>query len=136
MKLIGVDYGQRRIGIAITDENGEFIRSLPTLDRKTTPQYLDSLCGTAKREQASQIVVGLPLDEDGGETVMSQEIRAFAVRLGRMTGLPVHFVDESLTSKRANVIIRYRKRKYRQNKGNTDKVAACLILEEYMRESQ
>ena len=135
MKLIGFDYGRRRIGIAATDESGEFIRSLPTLDRRKHPQYLDVLSAIVKEEKPSQIVVGLPLDLDGRDTAMSLEIRAFAANLARLTALAVHFVDESLTSRRANDIILYKKRKSRRNKENIDKIAACLILEEYRRET-
>ncbi len=136
MKLIGIDYGKRRIGLAITDETGEFIHSLPTLDRKTSPRYLNALCAAIKREQVSQIAVGLPLDQNDLDTATSQEIRAFAARLEREAGLPVHFVDESLTSRRAHDIIRNRKQKYRRNKKNIDGIAACLILEAYKREKQ
>ena len=136
MKLIGIDYGRRRIGIAATDENGEFIRSLPTLDRKTQPAYFDALSDVVAREGAGGIVVGLPLDADGGDTAMSLEIRAFAARLEKTIAVPVHFVDESLTSKRANDIILYKKRKSRRTRGTVDRIAACLILEEFQRETR
>ncbi len=135
MKLIGVDYGQRRIGVAVTDESGEFVRSLAALDRKTSPQYMERLSGIIAQEQPSGIVVGIPLDVDGNDTRMSLEIRSFAASLAQKTSLPVHFVDESLTSKRANDIIRNRKRKQRRNKANIDRIAACLILEEYKKEN-
>lgn len=136
MKLIGIDYGRRRIGIATTDENGEFIRSLPTIDRKTRPNYLDALVTIVKEERASQIVVGLPLDADGGDTKMSLEIRAFVSQLVQKTPVPVHFVDESFTSMRANDILLYRKRKSRRKKENIDRIAACLIIEQFQRETQ
>jgi putative Holliday junction resolvase len=134
MKLIGIDYGMRRIGLAATDESGEFIRSLPTIDRKKSHQFLEDLCGIIASENASQIVIGLPLNDDGGDTSMSLEIRAFAARLSQKITVPIKFVDESLTSVRANDIIRYRKKKQRREKGNVDKIAACLILEEFKRE--
>jgi len=134
MKLIGIDYGMRRIGLAATDESGEFIRSLPTIDRKTSNQFLEDLCGIIASENASQIVIGLPLNDDGVDTPMSLEIRAFAARLSQKIAVPIKFVDESLTSVRANDIIRYRKKKQRREKGNVDKIAACLILEEFKRE--
>jgi putative Holliday junction resolvase len=136
MKLIGIDYGKRRIGLAITDETGQFIRSLPTLDRKTSPRYVSTLRALIEQEQVSQIVVGLPLDPSDLDTAMSHEIRAFAARLEREAGLPVHFVDESLTSRRARDIMLNRKRKHRRNKENIDAVAACLILEAHTREKE
>ncbi len=136
MKLIGIDYGKRRIGLAITDETGQFVRSLPTLDRKTSPRYVSALRTLIEQERVSQIVVGLPLDSCDLDTAMSQEVRAFAARLEREAGLPVHFVDESLSSKRAHDILRNRKKKHRRNKENIDAVAACLILEAHTREKE
>jgi putative holliday junction resolvase len=136
MKLIGVDYGRRRIGLAVTDENGEFIRSLPTLHRKSNTSYLYELVEIIQKENPSQIVVGLPLNADDQDTTMSLEIRAFADKLRRMASLPVHFIDESLTSKRALDIILHHKKKRRQNKENTDRIAACLILEAFQKEKR
>ncbi|HMD69573.1 MAG TPA: Holliday junction resolvase RuvX, partial [Chitinivibrionales bacterium] len=88
-----------------------------------------------KEEHASRIVVGLPLGTDGGDTTMSLEIRAFAAQLAQKTTVPVDFVDESLTSVRASDILLDRKRKSRRNKGNIDRIAACLIIEQFQRES-
>jgi putative holliday junction resolvase len=136
MKLIGIDYGRRRIGLATTDETGEFIRSLPTLDRKKQPRHIDILSDIVGKERVSGVVIGLPLDADGGETEMSLEIRAFAAKLSGKTTVPVHFVDESLTSKRAHDIILYRKRKSRRDKGAVDGIAACLIIEEFKKETR
>jgi putative Holliday junction resolvase len=136
MKLIGVDYGRRRIGLAVTDENGEFIRSLPTLLRKSNAPYLKELVAIIQQENPSWIIIGLPLDANDKDTAMSLEIRAFADKLGRMASLPVYFVDESLTSIRAGDIIRHHKKKHRQNKENTDRIAACLILDAFQKEKR
>jgi putative Holliday junction resolvase len=136
MKLIGLDYGTRRIGVAVTDDSGEFIRSLPTLDRKKGTLSVEAIAALIKQENPEKIIIGLPLDKDDRDTAMSLEIRKFAATLERLTSLPVHFIDESLTSRRANVIIRNRRMKQRRNKGNIDRIAACLILEEYKKENQ
>jgi putative Holliday junction resolvase len=136
MKLIGVDYGRKRIGLAVTDENGEFIRSLPTLLRNNSKPFLDELAAIITHEGPSQIVVGLPLDADDRDTPMSLEIRSFAEKLKHVTSLPVHFVDESMTSIRAHAIILNHKKKRRHAKENTDKIAACLILEAFQKENQ
>jgi putative holliday junction resolvase len=134
MKLIGVDYGRRRIGVAVTDETGEYIRSLPTIDRRQSGDWFNALCAVVAAETPSQIVVGLPLGTNDEETSMSREVRVFAKRLGTTTRVPVHYVDESLTSVRASVLVRNRKKKERRNKGNVDKIAACLILEAFQKE--
>ena len=134
MKLLGVDYGRRRIGIAVTDEQGEYIKGLPTLDRKKTTDFLRSLEAIISRQQPRRIVMGLPLDIDGHETVMSLEVRAFAEKLQAISSVPVSFVDESLTSVRAAGIMRFKKKKDRRDKQAVDRIAACLILEAFQKE--
>jgi putative holliday junction resolvase len=135
MKLIGLDYGKRRIGVAVTDETGEFIRGLPTIDRQACRgDCLRLLDGVIRRENPDRIVVGLPLDPLDAETAMSREVRAFAAKLSAHTSVPVEFVDESLTSRRAYDIIRMRKKKHRRARENIDRIAACLILEAFQRE--
>jgi putative Holliday junction resolvase len=136
MKLIGLDYGKRRIGVAVTDETGEFIRGLPTVDRLVsgTDDLLTTLVGIIGRENPERIIIGLPLDRYDEDTAMSLEIRKFAGTLSKVTSVPIEFIDESLTSRRAHDIIRMRKKKHRRAKENIDRIAACLILEAYVRE--
>jgi putative Holliday junction resolvase len=131
MKLIGIDYGRRRIGVALTDENGEYIRGLPTIDRNRVPDHLRALGSLIADERPARIVVGLPLDINGDETVMSKEIRSFASELERATSVPVRFVDESLSSVEATAIMRLRKKKDRRDKKTVDRIAACIILEAF-----
>jgi putative holliday junction resolvase len=133
MKLFGIDYGRRRIGVAVTDENGEYIRGLPTIDRNKTPDYFRALRSIIETECPERIVIGLPLDIDGDETVMSTEIRAFASELGSLVSLPVCFVDESLSSIEAAALMRFRKKKDRRNKEAIDRMAACIILESFQK---
>jgi putative holliday junction resolvase len=133
MKLIGIDYGRRRIGVAATDETGEYIRGLPTIDRLRVNDYIAALRTVIEQEHPEKIVIGLPLDIDGDETVMSKEIRAFASALTAAAGLPVAFVDESLSSKAATAHLRLRKKKDRRNKEAVDRIAACVILESFQK---
>lgn len=134
MKLIGVDYGRRRIGIAITDDSGSSVRGLPTLDRLKHPDAIGSLCTIITHEQPVAIVIGLPLSILDGETEMSREVRTFAANLKKKSNLPVHFVDESLSSVRSHDILKVRKKKQRRDKGNVDRIAACLILDSYIKD--
>jgi putative holliday junction resolvase len=138
MKLIGVDYGRRRIGLAVTDETGTLVRGLATIDRKKCPDLTAALTAAIAAEQPQAMVFGLPLDVDDGETAMSAEVRAFAADFEKnaCTRLPVHFVDESLTSIQAKELLRYKKKKIRRDKAMTDRIAACLILEAFLREQK
>jgi putative holliday junction resolvase len=136
MKLIGVDYGRRRIGLAVTDETAALARGLPTIDRKKCLDGRAALAAVISTEQPGALVFGLPLDADGRDTAMAAEIRAFAADVGKNTGLPVHFVDESLTSKEAAELLRFRRKKERRKKETVDKIAACLILDAFINENK
>ena len=136
MKLIGIDYGRRRIGLAATDSGGLVVGGLATVDRRKHPAAAAEVARIARNESARALVVGVPLDADGEETTMSREARAFGAQVGEITGLSVYYVDESFTSTRAAGILRSRKKKQRQTKTNTDRIAACLILEQFQREQE
>jgi putative Holliday junction resolvase len=135
MKLIGVDYGRRRIGLAVTDETGSVVRGLSTLDRKKYPGLTSALASVIAAERPDAVVFGLPLDADGRDTAMASEIRVFAGAVQKDTRLPVYFVDESLTSKRASELLRFRKSKTRRDKKAVDRISACLILEAFLKEN-
>lgn len=135
MKLIGVDYGRRRIGVATTDETGTLVRGLATIDRRKHGHPLTALLDVFARERPDAAVFGLPLDADDHETPMSAEIRKFAADLEKKVAFPISFIDESLTSKQASELLRFRKRKERRNKEAVDRIAACLILEAFLREN-
>jgi putative holliday junction resolvase len=133
MKLIGVDYGRRRMGLAVTDETGSVVRGLLTIDRKKCRDCRAEITALVEKEKADALVFGLPFGSDEGETLMSAEVREFA---GQFHPLPVHFVDESMTSKKAGELLRFRKKKVRKDKSINDRIAACLILEEFLREQK
>ena len=135
MKLLGIDYGRRRIGVAVTDETGAISRGLTTIDRKKHPDFINTLLSLIEQEKPDALVIGLPLDITDAETVMSKEVRSFTELLQKRSGLTVHFVDESLSSKRAAELMRFRKKKDRRDKAAIDRLAACLILDQF-REDQ
>jgi putative Holliday junction resolvase len=135
MRLIGVDYGRRRIGLAVADGAAAIAHGLPTIDRKKNSDPRTAIAAVIAVERPGALVFGVPLDADDRETRMAAEIRAFAEGIKKDSGLPVYFVDESLTSKQAAELLRFRRKKERRKKESVDKLAACLILEEYLREN-
>lgn len=135
MKLMGIDYGLRRVGIAVTDSEGLSIKGLTTIDRKKHPDLTDTILNLVDQQKPDTLIFGLPLDSDNAETVMSKEVRAFAEKLHINSGLPIKFVDESYSSKKAAELMRFRKKKERRDKAAIDRLAACLILEAF-REGQ
>ncbi len=132
MKLIGIDYGRRRIGVAVSDEDGTLARSLGIIDRKSRPNCVDELIKIISEENPAALIFGLPLGGDDEETAMSREVREFATAVEQRTNLPVRFVDESYTSKKAAELMMYRSKKARRDKSLSDRIAACLILQEYI----
>jgi putative Holliday junction resolvase len=137
MKLLGLDYGEKRIGLAVTDESGVYIRGLPTIFFKKNQLILiNNIIEIINKEKPDAIVIGLPLNSQGLDTKMSLKIREFAKKLHDISGLPINFVDESLTSKRAYDIIQYKKKKQRQKKENIDRISACLILQAFIEEQK
>jgi len=132
MKLMGIDYGRRRIGVAVSDDGGTLARSAGIVDRKTHPNGVDELIRIISAETPAALVFGLPLGGDDEETAMSKEAREFANAVGQRVNLPIHFIDESFTSKRASELMMHRKKKARRDKSLSDRIAACLILQEYI----
>jgi len=132
MKLIGIDYGRRRIGVAVSDEGGTLARSIGVVDRKSRPDCVGELIKIIAEENPAALIFGLPLGGDDEETAMSREVRDFAAKIEQRIAVPIHFVDESFTSKRASELMMHRKKKSRRDKSLSDRIAACLILQEYI----
>ncbi len=136
MKLLGIDYGRRRIGIAATDLTGEYIRGCATIDRNKCPDTILALTDLIIKESPDALVFGIPLGPNDEETAMSREIRTFAKQLtdAAQLKIPVHFIDESFSTIHAQQILRFQKKKQRRNKQNIDRIAACSILESFQRQ--
>ena len=129
--IVAFDYGRARIGWALADPTGITVRGLETLSGGPTPEAAGQRAAAAVRETpAGQIVVGLPLHEDGAESGLSAEARRFGAALEAASGLPVVFHDETLTSWEAEEALKARGvdlRKARQE-GLIDREAACALL--------
>lgn len=138
MKLLGIDFGHRRIGIATTDATGTIARGVTTIDRKKNPQYLPLIQDIIDQEAPEKIIFGLPLGPDDEETEMCASVRNFQQKIydKLKIELPFDFQDESFSSVRTHEIMkRTSSKKKRAQKENIDRLAACLILEDYIRES-
>jgi len=96
--ILAIDYGRKRMGLAVSDEMGLVARPLETLERKNRRDDVKRLREIARAHGARRIVVGHPLRLDGTRGEMAEEVERFAVRLQKQLGLPVALVDERLTS--------------------------------------
>jgi putative Holliday junction resolvase len=133
-RILAIDYGLKRCGIAVTDPLQMIASPLETVE---TGKVLDYLKNYIANEDVESLVIGMPLRDDGTEPEIASKIRAFIkVLQDHFPSMEVHEVDERFTSKMAmNALIQGgMKKKNRRKKGNIDKVSAALILQSYMEE--
>ena len=131
-RLLALDYGTKRVGVAITDELQMIASGLCTV---RTHDCMDFLIEYISKEAVSAIVMGLPKDLNNQKTDSTPYVKGFAKQLRKQfPGLEVHFVDERFTSKMAfqSMIDGGLKKKARQNKALVDEVSATLILQSFM----
>lgn len=135
MRVLGLDFGERRIGLALSDPTGTIASPLETLQRRGGKRPpLTRLEAVARSHAAERLVVGLPLDLQGSETPWCREVRAMGDALARRLALPVSYVDERLTSVRAEKAVRALglRKEQREEKGRVDAAAAALILQAWL----
>jgi putative Holliday junction resolvase len=134
-RYLAVDYGERRIGVALSDPTATIASPLTTLPRRAGKRPpIAALLELCTEHQVSGIVVGLPLTLDGTDSDWTREVREFAARLQERAGLPVTLVDERLTSVRAEQAVRGigLPRKQREQRERVDAAAAALILQAHL----
>jgi len=135
---LGVDYGRRRIGLALSDETAVLARPWQTVAAGRTPAasarlVADVLAGGAEESDGlGAVVVGLPRKLGGEDTDQTAPAKAFAAELGRLTGLPVDLQDERLTSHEADARLAEHERDWRKRKARLDAAAAAVILQEFL----
>ncbi|MGD2123238.1 MAG: Holliday junction resolvase RuvX [Gemmatimonadota bacterium] len=135
MRVLGIDFGERRIGLAVSDPSGTLASPLPTLKRRAGKRPpLATLADLAEEHEVGAIVFGLPLTLEGVDSDWTRTVRKVAKSLGDRTGLPIHFMDERLTSVRAERAIRSLglPKKKREEKERVDAAAAVLILQAWL----
>ncbi|HEX3742257.1 MAG TPA: Holliday junction resolvase RuvX [Terriglobales bacterium] len=131
-RVLGLDVGSRRIGIAISDPLGVTAQGLPTLLRQNKRLDFEQLARIITGYQVSEIVVGYPLRLSGAEGIQSGKMQIFAEELRKKFGLPVHLWDERLTSTQANRLLRETDLSIKKRGQAVDRMAATLILQNWM----
>lgn len=126
--------GNRRIGVAVSDELGLTAQPVLTLERKRSPREdLRSLARLARRFGVVGIVVGNPVHLSGDLSPQAAKTQAFAAQLGEISGLPIHLWDERLTSREAHQILYEAGHARQEHRKVVDQVAAVLILQSFLR---
>jgi putative Holliday junction resolvase len=129
-RLLAIDYGERRIGLAVSDPTGTIASPAGFILRRPGKRApVTELARRARELEARGFVLGLPLDEEGAETARAAEVRALAAALERRTGLPVRLVDERFTTAAALRAIRELGGSTRGRKGDVDALAATVLLQ-------
>jgi putative holliday junction resolvase len=131
-RILAVDYGRKRIGLALSDELCLTARPLVTLMRVNRRKDMNRLREICREHQVKQVIVGRPLHMTGKSSPLAEEAARFAARLGKEAGLPVELVDERLTTWEAREIVSETKRGTRRGGTPIDDVAAAVFLREYL----
>jgi putative holliday junction resolvase len=134
-RILGVDYGERRIGLALSDPTAMIASPLPTLARRKGKRPpIAPLTRLIEEHEVEEVVVGLPLTLEGDDSDWTREVREFADALQQRSGRPVSLQDERMTSVRAERAVRSlgMNRARREQKERIDAAAAVLILQAYL----
>lgn len=132
MKLVGIDYGTKRTGIAATDTGGSMAFPRRTITMTTRDRFFEELLAVLKHEAPVGIVVGLPLLLDGSETLVTRQVRNFVDRLKRRTTLPVYLMPEALSSHEAETDLREAGLNLKKAHAVVDQQAAVRILQSFL----
>ncbi len=131
-RLLGVDYGRARVGLAVCDPDRKIAFPLATYQRQGPAQASAYFQALVKEETITGLVVGLPLHTDGREGAAAAEARAFGAWLAEATGLPVVFWDERFTTMEAESALWAAGLTHRRRKDRRDRVAAQILLQTYL----
>ncbi len=131
-RILALDFGTRRIGLAVSDPLGITAQGLPTLLRKNKRTDLATLRDVIERNEIHEIVVGLPLRLSGAESASTEKAREFATMLEKEFALPVHMWDERFTSVEANRVLRESEMSIKKRGEAVDRLSAVLILQAFL----
>ena len=131
-RILGMDVGRKRLGLAITDPLGFTVQPLFTLHRGTSHADLKSIGRVLRKHAVAEIVVGNPLHMSGEVSPQALKTQAFAEDLRTTFGLPVHLTDERLTTSQAHLHLHAMGKPRQEHRGLVDQVAAVLILEGFI----
>ncbi len=131
-RVLALDLGKRRIGLALSDELGLTAQGLPTLERTKIREDLARLAQLAAERNVTQILIGNPIHMSGQEGRQAGHAREFGARLKAATGLPVEYWDERLTTVQAQRVLRESGVSIEKRAKAVDRLAAMILLESYL----
>ena len=131
-RILAIDFGSRKIGLAVSDELGVTAQGLSTYYRGNKKADFDHLRRVIRQYGVTEIVMGLPLRMSGSEGIQAEKVQSFAEELRHKFKLPVQLFDERLTSVEANRVLRETDMSIRRRAEVVDQLAAVLILQSYL----
>ncbi len=132
MRALGVDFGEKRVGLAVSDDAGSLVVPVGAIFRKNDAQVAAAIAQAARDREVGRIVVGHPLRPDGSEGTSGLRTRLFARRLAEVSGLPVDLHGEGLTTVAAEQNLREAGIPARRREGARDAEAAAVLLRDYL----
>ena len=132
MRIMGIDFGDARTGIAVSDEMNILVGDAWTLSQRSPELVAEAIAAEAARRGVQRLVLGLPKNMDGSEGPRAEKCREFAELLGTKTDLPIVMWDERRSSIEAHAILHANGKKEKKHRKTVDAVAASLILEAYL----
>ena len=133
MRLMGLDVGDVRIGVAVSDPTGVVVEPKDSVKAGTRAGAIEQIAQLVESEEIGEVVVGMPVSLDGGVGRQGEKTRVFAELLAERISAPVRTWDESYSSRAADGIMRESGSRKGRRKGRRDSVAAAVILEEYLK---
>lgn len=128
-KILALDYGETRIGVAISDEEKKYVFGRGAIESLSKQSSLEAIKKICEEEMIEKVILGLPQTMKGKESDQTLKTIKFGEQLKRFLGLPLEMIDERMTSKMAHTLIKGTKNKSR---GAIDQLAAKIILEDYL----
>ena len=132
MRILGIDYGEKRIGLALSDELEMTARGLSVIERRSKGKDLEAIAASVSEHGVGAIVVGYPLRLDGTAGIQCEKVDRFIAGLRDVVSVPVIAWDETLSTKEAEGLMREAGVKRRKKRGMVDRIAAAVILQDYL----
>ena len=132
MRILALDVGDKRVGVAVSDLLGILASPLTTIERTSDNQAIDAILDIADEQEAGEIVVGLPISLSGGYSEQTRSVAAFARKLEERSPVPVKTADERYSTVEAERLLSQSKPKRARSRGEIDSAAAAVILQSYL----
>ena len=131
-RLLSIDYGEKRVGVAMTDPLKMFVTPFLTIENKSEEILFSELLKIFNQHDIEKVIIGLPLSTEGKNTPKTLEVQAFFKKLSKKTDLPLVWWDERYTTCEANDFLKNKGLNWRKSRDVVDQIAAAMILKSYL----